>query len=124
MIINNFNPQGKQFAFYFTIDTCYEKETGVCALDAFKNDMNYSFREYCNKRNFNSCIRAYLSLKENHIVYEYERYIQLVENKCGHFEFIDGQHRTCIALKMNMLLNVEIHKNDSDDRCEICDANR
>ena len=124
MIVNNFDPQGYEFAFHFTKDTCYEKKTGVCALKVFENDMNSSFDKYCKKKGYNRCIRAYLSLKENQIVHEGERYIQLVENKCGHYDFIDGQHRTCIALKVNMLLNVEIHENYDDDRCKVCELKK
>jgi len=120
MIINNFDPQGHEFKFHFTEDTCYEMKTGVCALEAFKDDLNISFDKYCKKKNYNRCVRAYLSLKADRVMYEGDRYNQLVKHKCGHFEFGDGQHRTCVALKMNMLINVEIYENENDDRCQIC----
>ncbi|MDM5223393.1 hypothetical protein QUF86_22155 [Peribacillus sp. NJ11] len=42
---------------------------------------------------------------------------------CGHFEFTDGQHRTCIAKHLNiqsMFAKVETYKVDYEIICRAC----
>lgn len=116
--IYNFNPKGKQFDFFFTKDTCCKLATGICALEAYKNDLDYpDYRKYCEREDFDQCVRAYLSLKNNITIGSYP---VLHIHKCGHYGFTDGQHRICVALQMNMQLEVEFHKTIIDEICETC----
>lgn len=113
-----FNPQGKEFDFNFEKGTCYKLASGVCALEAFFKDLDCpDYYEYCSRDHFDRCVRAYLSLKNNITIGNLPI---LHLHKCGHYGFTDGRHRICVALKKNMLIDIEFHKSIIDDVCEKC----
>lgn len=116
--INDFNPKGKQFDFSFTKDTCCKLLTGICALEAYKKDLDCTdYHKYCAKKNIDQCVRAYLSLKSSITIGSFPL---LNIHKCGHYGFTDGQHRICVALKMNMKLDIKFHKTIEDNICDTC----
>ncbi len=91
--IKQFDPEGKHFLFNFTENECGEKATGICNLDS--NDKEARCKKIIN------------IIKEHPKVLE--KYpITLFKYKCGHYDFNDGRHRTCAAIKLGIKIDVEL----------------
>lgn len=116
--IYDFDTKHKIFAMHFTKDTCHEKNTGICAIDDFKNDLSKDYFEYCKKNSFNRCVRAYLGIKNNITIGSLPT---IVLHKCGHYGFVDGQHRICTAIKTGLKLEILFHTNVEDSLCILCE---
>ncbi len=113
----DFDTSDKVFDFNFTHNTCHELAANICALEAFKDDLNSDYFEYCKREDFDLCIRAYIGLK-NHITIS--NLPLLLQHKCGHYGFVDGQHRICVAIKKHLLLDINFHTNIEDYICDKC----
>lgn len=120
VVIKNFNPKNKTYYFngcdeYF----CHKTKYGVCSLDLSETEVINRYKKYVKTRydeeyDVNYCIKIYKSIIEEG--QKYPIYLNLM--KCGHYIFTDGQHRTCIAAKKNLNLNVEL--DIIDDICYEC----
>lgn len=115
--IFDFDVNNKIFDFNFTSNTCNKLDTGICALEMFQKDMNSDYYDYCKREDFDLCIRAYLGLKYKITIGNLPI---LMMFKCGHYGFVDGQHRICVAQKMKMLLDIDFHENKEHYLCDIC----
>jgi hypothetical protein len=88
-----FSPKGKTFSFNFTKDTCGQLDLGKCS-------------DYCNT----------LSLVMNDTFLTDT--IVIVRHSCGHYDFSNGQHRTCIAGHLGLTVQAEVY--EVDELCDDC----
>lgn len=88
-----------------TKDTCYKRKTGKCSLDI----------PFFGER----CQNLYADILENGVL----RPVVLGKNRCGHYDFTDGQHRTCIAQMRDLEIPAEIVKESPYD-CQHCSYKR
>lgn len=119
IFIEDFNPNEKTFCFNFPGETCYKNVHGICALDKYKKELEqYDYDYYggdCHK--YPSCVNIYFGLRDKSIrhsmpfIYQFE---------CGHYICGDGQHRICVAQKMNLLLDVEYYTEVNEGKCCCC----
>ncbi len=95
--VKQFDPKGKHFLFNFTNNECSEKAIEICDLDS--NDKEAR----CNK--IISIIKEHPEI--------FDKYpITLFKYKCGHYDFNDGRHRTCAAIKLGIKIDVELIEDD------------
>lgn len=113
--IANFDPTNIEFTFNFTTDTCPKLKTGFCNLDAINLIKNIKIDDK-QLRTLSRCQRIYFGLRDETI-----RVLppQIMKCKCGHYICSDGQHRICVAQRMNLTLDV-IALGDIDGNCEKC----
>ncbi|MTI83427.1 MAG: hypothetical protein FH756_05850 [Firmicutes bacterium] len=98
--IESFSPKGKAFSFHFTKDTCYQVRTGKCPLEINNQD------EYCAKLS----TKIYDTFEMDPVF--------IVRHRCGHYDFSNGQHRTCIAGRLGLTIPVWIGEERS--LCDSC----
>lgn len=107
----DFDLSNCEFKYNFTKDTCYEKATGVCILDEWKHKLSITNFDIKDFRKYPKCVSLYFCLKNKINVSN----IPLISRcECGNYVCIDGQHRTCIAKKTNLRIDVEVYKEMSD----------
>lgn len=116
LIVNNFNPENKEYYFNnCNEDFCYKNRHGICSLDLSEDEIkSIPPEKYAGDADVNYCRNIYKSLIKDGQKYP----IYLSINKCGHYTFTDGQHRTCIASKKGLKLIAEVHQNN--DICRVC----
>lgn len=104
-----FIPLGKTFNFRLTENTCSRCKTGSCPLDYLSildiEDFIYS-GEYIRRGTPEYCVE----LAKKHINHSLNaaNNIQIYYHTgCNHYDFNDGQHRTCVAARL-MLKGIKI----------------
>lgn len=110
-IILDFKPRGKAFVFYLTKDTCDKIRTGKCRVEEiaqYKDNLE-EFEKYSDDSKCTSL--AYSMLKDGFHCNHGSR-ILLVKFQCGHYSFSNGQHRTCLAAKLDIAIPCEILENE------------
>ena len=125
MKIINFNPLGKTFNFRLTENTCNRCKSGNCPLDLkpicdienFTYVGDYIKRgsaEYCfdlGKKILNQSLHAITQIQ----VYYYK--------DCNHYDFNDGQHRTCVAahlMQKNVNIELPVKYYEVKSKCPYC----
>jgi hypothetical protein len=114
--VEEFNPKGKKY--YFTScteDFCYKNRHGICSLDLTEDKVrSVPTEKYPGEDDVNYCRDIYKSILKDGQKY----HVYINSNKCGHYTFTDGQHRTCIASKKGLKLRAEIYQ--GNEVCEVC----
>ncbi|MEG6617462.1 hypothetical protein V6C27_13700 [Peptococcaceae bacterium 1198_IL3148] len=88
--VSDFSPEGKTFCFNFTKDTCDKIGHGICSVNLEGSNCNY---------------------KASILYSTLERFpITIIKYDCGHYEFSDGQHRTCIAGQLGLIIPIVLYK--------------
>lgn len=100
MGISLFNPLGKTYCFRLDAFSCYRCKTGVCSLDdigleELDNNCTKIYHEgLAERKDCRDLARAFLGDGVDHAVEVF------LKKGCGHYAFIDGQHRICVASKL------------------------
>lgn len=104
-----------EFSFSFTPDECYKALTGTCSLDKeFNSNSSKKIAKY--KADESYCQRLYLAmLKKEDLPLDISIDKAI---KCGHYDFSNGRHRTCIAQRKDLAIIAEILYNQNDYCCE------
>ncbi|MBK5482665.1 hypothetical protein JFV29_12305 [Peribacillus sp. TH16] len=129
--IKQFNPTKCQFSYRLGKYDCYELRKGTCSLYLSEEEADQVRKEEDNKfydSNVMFCrdlARSLLNDKyfKDSSFQESDFSIRMHPRDCGHFEFTDGQHRTCIAKHLNiqsMFVKVETYKVDYEIICRAC----
>lgn len=103
------DPSKYTFVYGLTDGECHKELTGTCSLDKKPG------RGKGGESGVAYCQRLYKSLIRNKQFYP----IFILKGSCGHFEFSDGQHRTCIAQRKGLELEADIE--DVPQLCRICE---
>jgi len=117
MDIKGFNPRGKTFHFCLDEYSCYRCKTGSCSLDniSLEDLKNISPSDHAHRENSVEYCRGMAKLFLDH---KFTSPATIFLNmKCGHYDFDDGQHRTCVAARIlqkggQILLNVDLAEQD------------
>ena len=107
--LESFSPKGKTFCFILNRDTCYRIYSGHCPLDTGVNPAKKEGSStYCKKLS----LALYSTFQRDPVA--------IVKCKCGHYTFINGQHRTCIAGRLGY--NIPVDYFEDDDNCAYCNG--
>ncbi len=112
----DYNLSDCEFVYNFTKDTCHKILTGTCVLDEWKDrlsELSFGKKDF---KKYPHCVSLYFCLLKK---IRLSNFPWILRCKCGHYECTDGQHRTCIAKRMNILIDVEFFK-DMSDYCLDC----
>lgn len=101
--IKRFDPSGKTFLFDFTDNECSEVATGICDLDSGDSEAR------CSKM---------INLIKMHPNITSWCPITLFKYRCGHYDFDDGRHRVCSAIKLGNTIDVDLWEDDG--LCQKC----
>ncbi len=122
-----FDPRGKTYCFHLGDRDCYRKNSGICSLDGFTlkqiRDLDLSSsstsraysREYClgmAKMFLEGTFKAPAAVRHNTV--------------CEHYDFSDGQHRTCVATRLLRLgadIDYFAEVTQHDAICRYCSLN-
>lgn len=133
MNIVEFNPLGKKFLFYWDDYTCHRCKYGNCPLDALTLDEIKNLeapKQTPDEYSWGYCVRL-----ASHYFKYVDRLkdtfcdgISIVYNEdCGHYDFIDGRHRTCVIAhilqkgsKTTMYADLNVNHNW---KCRQCSRN-
>ncbi|MFD1736116.1 hypothetical protein ACFSCX_06015 [Bacillus salitolerans] len=126
----NIDPTNCSFCYRMDGYDCYELRKGVCSLYMSKEKAEMIHKEekkfgessvmYCRDFADKLLNQDYFNSKS----YQEDLYsIRTHKRDCGHYEFTDGQHRTCIAKHLNipsMYVMLECHPSDYRVICNAC----
>ncbi len=115
--IEGFIPNGKAFLFHFSVNTCDKLKCGICKVDEIAKSEN-CIADIAIFAEESRCTRLAYSMLKNGFVCEHWAEILIYKYDCGHYRFNNGQHRTCIASKINMPIRVEMK--NLDGLCDAC----
>jgi hypothetical protein len=112
-------PASMTFVFQLTRGECHKELTGTCSLDRTVPDRSYDIGGECD---YDFCPNLLKSMTDGSYPIEVARRmpIDILQLKCGHWEFNDGQHRTCIAMRKTLTVEAEV-STDSTRVCETCE---
>lgn len=105
--LEGFIPNGKSFVFNFNSDTCDKLRCGECKIDEIAKNEN-CLKNLAKYQDESRCIKLAYSMLKNGFVCERCAEVLLYKYDCGHYRFNNGQHRTCIASKLDMPIRVEM----------------
>lgn len=120
--IKGFNPRNKTFHFYLDKYSCYRCKTGVCSLDniSLQELKSLSYIHITGEDKLEYCRGMAKMFIDN--LFKTPAEICL-NTKCGHYDFSDGQHRTCVAarlLKMGAQVNLDANLYIQNTCCRDC----
>ncbi|SFR78104.1 hypothetical protein [Anaeromicropila populeti] len=113
----DFYPKEKIFYYNFTKDTCEKLRTGKCNIEEifqYKDDLE-EFEKRCDGF---KCSNLALSLLKNGFVHHQGTGILIFKHSCGHYSCNNGQHRTCLAAKLDIPVKAELM--ELEDPCVAC----
>jgi hypothetical protein len=118
------NPQNFSYAFCLGPLDCYKIKSGKCSLDLTNEDYE-SILEKEGQRSYLNGSVEYCRELAKHLVdtnsFTIDTGIRAFKSKCGHVAFGDGQHRTCIARRLNIqCLILEVFKENNEYVCRPC----
>lgn len=123
MTFREFDPRGKTFNFRLGQYTCYRCNTGVCSLEGISlEELKNSGSSVGNNRQ--SSIEYCRGMAKLFLDGEFTSPARIhLNTRCGHYEFSDGQHRTCVVARIlqkgaKVVLNAEI--TEQDYQCRGC----
>ncbi|OHY73603.1 hypothetical protein [Priestia aryabhattai] len=107
--ITQINPNRCKFSYNFTEADCYALKTGKCSLDLSKEEaqqINIKDNNTSEENKVMYC-RDFANFLLNKNYYNNPNFqvdfpVNAQLRNCGHYEFVDGQHRTCIAKHLNL----------------------
>lgn len=109
-------PATMTFLFQLSEGECHKQRTGICSLDRTRPDRS---QDVGDESDYDFCPKLFRSLRNGSVRLGRKMPVDIIEYKCGHFAFNDGQHRTCIAKRKNLTLEAEVSK-DSKRLCRLC----
>jgi hypothetical protein len=86
------DPSNISFVFGMGEGECHMKATGSCSLESRRPP---SGRDGLGEAAYDFCPRLLKSMRKHGL--HNVMLIDIIKCRCGHYEFNDGQHRTCIA---------------------------
>ena len=112
------NPATMMFLFELSKGECHKVLTGTCSLERTRPDRS---QDVGDESNFDFCPQLLKSLTSGKYPVSLARKmpVDIIQYKCGHFAFNDGQHRTCIAKRKNLSIEAEV-STDSKRLCGYC----
>jgi hypothetical protein len=112
-------PASMTFVFRMGKGECHKVLTGTCSLDRTVPDRS---QDIGDESDYDFCPNLLKSMMDGSYPLRLARKlpIDIVQSTCGHWEFSDGQHRTCIAMRKNLTVEAEV-STDSSGLCELCD---
>lgn len=135
--IKGFSVKDKKFSFNLDNDSCYLKSKGICSLDIYENNLDailkkeyeemnyysYNYNDYIEYAKGNEKSVLYCrSLEESIKQYGFKSPVDVNYYKCKHYECTDGQHRICIASKLNIALPAYVSDMTNEDySCSYCE---
>src|SRR5260370_42633029 len=107
------------FVFELSRGECHKELTGTCSLDRTVPDRSHDIGDECD---YDFCPDLLKSMTDGSFPIEVagRMPIDLLQLNCGHWEFNDGQLRTCIAMRKNLTVEAEV-STDSTRVCERCE---
>ncbi|MGE6618480.1 hypothetical protein [Bacillus mycoides] len=107
--LKEINPTKYIFSYYLNSYDCYELRSGKCSLYLSESEAESIHEKdgitgesdvlYCR----NLAKKLFQMNYFENINFQKEAYsIRMHQRHCGHYEFTDGQHRTCIAKHLNL----------------------
>ncbi|MDG0875187.1 hypothetical protein L5D93_23295 [Paenibacillus thiaminolyticus] len=115
-IIATIKPKDHKFLFLLVEGTCYHLKNGRCSLSLTDDEISKITDNSLGGRNsIDYCRNIYRSLK-----IKQKKPVKLTRYQCGHIEFTDGQHRTCIAkhTDIDTLSAIVATENDNCNECK------
>jgi len=105
------------FVFRLGAGECHKKLTGVCSLERARPDRT---KDNGEESDYDFCPKLLKSLTSGNFPVRIARKmpVDIIQYKCGHWQFNDGQHRTCIAKRKNLSFEAEL----STSSTKLCDA--
>lgn len=134
--IKDFSVNGKFFSFNLNESSCYYISKGKCSLDIDEKELKNILKEEFKQVNWYTDrfdkFLEYAKGEECSVVYcrniansikskgiKSPAYIEYFN--CNHYGFTDGQHRACIASKLNLPLPIYLSDMTSEDTlCPSC----
>ena len=92
-------PATMEFHYQYPLDdyTCYRLHTGTCSLDLPCDDSVVASNKHPYYQQEKACQSLLVCLERGDAPP-----VEIVKYECGHYSFIDGQHRVCIAQKKDL----------------------
>ena len=112
------SPVTMTFLFELSEGECHKQRTGICSLYRTRPDRSHDVGD---ESDYDFCQTLFKSLRNGSDRLGRKMLVDIIEYKCGHFIFNDGQHRTCIAKRKNLSLEAEVSK-DSQRLCRFCEG--
>lgn len=118
-LVKDFIPRDHKFV-YNLKGACFKMAYGKCSLGVNFID-KLIFHTILRNRKFNKrqrsdyCINLFTGFD---VMPTPNGMITYTHHKCDHYRIVEGQHRTCIASRKNMKIDVLII--DDDTLCEYC----
>lgn len=120
-----FNPNDVSIDYRFTESHCYKVTHGHCPMDDYNDIYTAKFSNlHPRKNDYYYCLVMANKMLDNTLNPSIP--VQLYfHKKCGHYDFNDGRHRTCITQRLHNLgisyvLSVYLYEpNDYCDKCRI-----
>ena len=107
------DPAKMTFLFELSATECHQKHTGTCSLERKRPDRTQDIGDECD---YDYCPDLLRGIKRHGFLNLLPIYI--IEYRCGHYAFSDGQHRVCIAKKKGLKPPAVIAT--EDDSCDSC----
>lgn len=103
--IEKIRPSTMKFHYQFPLTdyTCYKLFSGTCSLEAPFDETVLAKAGAAYYRQKESCQSLYIGIKKG-----LTPPVEIVEHGCGHYSFVDGQHRVCIAQMKDIEIVAEI----------------
>lgn len=100
MDYKDFDVTNKTYCFKFNETNCSKCHVGICGVENSSLNELLNFKAKVHSKNdINRCKIIASKLINNNI--ESNVYIYFYK-QCFHYSFVDGQHRTCCAAKLNL----------------------
>lgn len=137
--IKDFSVKGKEFSFNLYKNSCYYILKGRCSLDIGENEVAILLKEEFEKTTWHSVnyekfleyargtegsVLYFISLANSIKSIGFKSSIYIEHFKCNHYGFKNGQHRTCIASKLDIPLPAYLSDMTSEDNLCLYCSNR
>jgi hypothetical protein len=111
-------PAGMTFVFRMRAGECHKKLTGICSLERDRPDRT---KDTGDESDYDFCPKLLKSLTGGKFPVRIARKmpVDIIQYNCGHWQFNDGQHRTCIAKRKNLSFEAEV-STLSTKPCGVC----
>ncbi|CAG7651637.1 hypothetical protein ACFQI7_27985 [Paenibacillus allorhizosphaerae] len=116
------DPSDKEFVYHLSKYDCFMRRTGKCSLDLSPSEFQeYQIQDENNRSE--ASVHYCRNLLQSFQTIGIQNSVEIQHNTaCDHYSFTDGQHRSCIAKKVQMNLPAKIAIQQS--YCRICSSRR
>ena len=104
----------EKFSFMMNFYCCWKLRTGVCSLDK-EPKVKLSRVQMWNYSEIRGCVEVESTLTEE----GYNESFEMTEHSCGHISMPDGQHRTCVGIRLGLEIPVSEY-NKVTYKCTKC----